>query len=426
MHVVMTAAHAGWGSERVPVGGGGAVCERLCAAWSARGVRVTVLGTGPHAPSGVDYRRLAPPPRDLPPTCLSELAYARLCRDFERACTEWLLREQGTPVVIAHDISEGPDAMRLASRHIPLMTLVHVDVVEYFTRMYMRGWLSPVRVTRLFGALRSWPLVPDVLRLVFDKQHDAAHHSAAVVVPSPSMVDVLRACYPRVPASRFHVVPWGSPDHLPEAPEVAAARAELETAWGLQPGEKVLLTLSRISPEKGQDRLLDAVRCAEAENAVGPPMRVVICGGPAFMQGESFMRRLRRKAATLRTPVVFAGHLEGAYKRAALEMADVFVAASRHESYGLTTMEAFSAATPVVAVDSHGARATVDDTCGRRVEEGARLPVRLWHQIDVLLRDDAVRARLADGARARAAHERFSSAAETLLTQAAALATRSV
>lgn len=385
-------------------------------------MRVTVLGTGPTPPHGVDYHRVTPPPRGLPPTRLSELAYARLCRAFERACTDWIARQPAQPVVIAHDISEGPDFAALAARGIPVMTLVHVDVVEYFTKMYMRGWVSPARATRLFEALRPWRVVPDVLRLVFDKQHDAYHHSTRIVVPSPSMVDVLGQCYPRVPASRCVVVPWGAPPQVPSGDTVEAAREDLAAEWGLRPHEKVLLTLSRVSPEKGQDRLLEAIEHAEAVNGAGPGFRVVICGGAAFMQGEGFMRRLRRVASRLGTPVVFAGHLEGARKRAALELAHVLVAASRHESYGLTTMEAFAAGTPVVAVDTHGARATVDASCGRLVPEGPRLAQRLWLQLEALLRDDGLRAQLAAGARERAARERFADAAERLVGLAMAIA----
>lgn len=381
-------------------------------------MRITVLGTGPNAPSGVDYQCVATPPTGLPPTRLSELAYARLCRRFERACTDWVMRQPEPVVVIAHDISEGPGFAALAARGVPAITLVHVDVVEYFTKMYMRGWVSPEGAARWFGALRPWPVVPDVLRLVFDKQHDAFHHSARIIVPSPSMVDVLRRCYPRVPASRCVVVPWGAPDDAPTRDAVTAARHELAAEWGLRPDENVLLTLSRISPEKGQDRLLEAVAHAEATGAAGPGFRVVICGGPAFMQGEGFLKRLRLAAARLRTPVVFAGHLEGARKRAAMEMAHVFVAASRHESYGLTTMEAFAAGTPVVAVDTHGARATVDPTCGRLVSEGRGLAPRLWAQLDALLADHALRERLGAGAAARAARERFTDAAARLADMA--------
>lgn len=419
MHVVMTAAHAGWGSESVPVGGGGAVCERLCESWGERDdVRVTVLGTGPTPPRGVAYHRIDVGAGTTPPTRLSEMAYARLCRRFERACTAWIIAQPERVVVMAHDISEGPTMHRLSARGIPVIVLVHVDVVEYFTRMYLREQITPERAVALFRFARTSPVVPDVLRLVFDKQLDCAMESTRLVVPAPSMVDVLRRCYPDLPAARCAVVPWGAPERFPPENEVRLAREALAMRWGVRAGERLIVTLSRVSPEKGIDRLLEAIAHGERLRRSGTDVRVVICGGPAFMQGEAFMRGLRRQAEQLRTPVVFAGHLDGARKRAALEMADVFVAASRHESYGLTTMEAFAAGAPVVAVETHGSRATVDDACGRLVADGDGLPERLWQQLETLLRDDALRARLAEGARRRASRETFSQAAEALIALA--------
>lgn len=410
----MTAAHAGWGSEVVPVGGGGAVCERICDAWRDRDdVELTVLGTGPHAPVGVRYHQLTPPPGGVPPTRLSEFQYASLCRAFERACTEFVL-DDAPGVVIAHDISEGPDFARLRAANIPVITLVHVDVVEYFVRMYMRRLIKPWHAAKFFRRVRPWPIVPDVLRLVFDKQEDCALHSSRMIVPSLSMRAVLSKCYPDMPDS-VSVIGWGAQNVEHSAEAVTRERNALRQAWDVKADERIVMTLSRISPEKGQDRLLQAIQ--HAERAGDLNCRVVICGAPAFMQGASFMRRLQNLAARLRTPVIFAGHLEGARKRAALELADVFVSASRHESYGLTTMEAYAAGTPVVAIDSHGARATVDETCGRVVVEGPRLIQRLWLEIETMLRNDDFRNRLAKGAHQRARRERFSDAAERILAQ---------
>jgi glycosyltransferase involved in cell wall biosynthesis len=348
------------------------------------------------------------------PTRLSELAYAALCRAFERACTEYVAGLEGA-VVVSHDISEGPDVAFLRARHVPVMLLVHVDVVDYFTRMYLRGAIRPRTGVRVFESLRPWPVVPDVLRLVYDKQWDFAHHASAVIVPSAAMRAVLLEEYPGIDGGRILEVGWGAPDEAADPAAVEGEKAALRAAWGVRAGERVVLTLSRVSPEKGQDRLLEAVRWMEACGRAGPGFRLVICGAPAFMQGESYMRRLRRLAAGLRTPVIFAGHLGGAAKRAALELADVFVSPSRHESYGLTTMEAFAAGTPAVATRTYGAEATVDPSCGRLVDGSAlELPRRLWLQIDALLRDEALRVGLSEGARRRAETVRFSSAADRL------------
>src|SRR5690606_17401194 len=157
----------------------------------------------------------------------------------------------------------------------------------------------------------------------------------------------------------------------PPRAEVEAEKERLRREWRISHDDRVVVTLSRISPEKGQDLLLEALRRAD-ERVVA-----VICGDAAFMQGAAFKRRLEAMARGRR--VIFPGHLGGATKRAALELGGVFVSASRHESYGLTTMEAMAAGLPVVAVDTPGSRETLDADCGLLVPPGQ--PDQLWQAV---------------------------------------------
>lgn len=394
----MTAAHGGYGSESVPLGGGAAICERLCASWA--GQDVTLLAPGPNPPPGVRYLRV-----DVlegrAPSSLHELAYASFCRRFETALTETILRER-PDVVLTHDISEGPTYAALARYGIPCVPILHVDVVDFFCRMYLHEKVAPWRAETVMRTLRPWPVVPDLLRLVFEKQAEAAASCPNLVVPSQGMAEVLQREYPEMPAGRVAVVPWGAPDHTPAAEPL-----------DLPLDGPVVVTLSRISPEKGQDVLLQALAVGEERGEVPPGLAVVICGDPAYMGGPAFMRRLRGLAARLRqVRVLFPGHLGGGRKRAILERADVFVSASRHESYGLTTMEAMAAGAPVLAVDTPGSRETVDPSCGRLVPTGADL----WPALRDLLADPQERARLSAGARRKAAEVTFSRAAARLLT----------
>jgi glycosyltransferase involved in cell wall biosynthesis len=131
------------------------------------------------------------------------------------------------------------------------------------------------------------------------------------------------------------------------------------------------------------------------------------------MMGQRFLARLRSLAGTLRrVRVIFPGHLGGVDKWAALEMASQFVVCSRHESYGLTIMEAMAAGCPVVAVRSYGVEATVDEQCGRIVEGGAE---SVWREISALLQDPALAARLGAAGRERASAQGFEQAAGELL-----------
>lgn len=398
----MTAAHAGYDSEKVPLGGGAAICERLCRSWAGR--PVTLLGSGPTPPPGLEYR-----PFDLldgrHPATLNEWDYARFCRRFERACTQAILERAALEpvVVLSHDLSEGPDFARLAAAGVPSLAILHVDVVEFFCRMYLGNLIRPEWAAWLHRRTRRWPIWPDVLRLVLDKQLAATESCQALVVPSQGMRSVLERCYS---GPRVTVVPWGS-QPVPEGWE--AERDRLRREWA--PEGPLLVTLSRISPEKGQDLLLRALLQAEREGSLRAPMTLAVIGSAAYMGGPAFLGRLQRLARRLRgVKVIFPGHLGGATKHGALALADLMVVSSRHESYGLTTMEAMASGLPVVALASHGTRATLGPGGGVLVER----PGQLWPAIASLLADRERRRELSAQALARAGRETFAAAAEQL------------
>ena len=132
---------------------------------------------------------------------------------------------------------------------------------------------------------------------------------------------------------------------------------------------RVLLTLSRISPEKGQDLLLEALlEWERRDDFPAYPLWLFVCGDAAFMQGQRFFEKLRERAARLkRTRVVFPGYVTGERKRAFLALADLYVFPSRHESYGLTLMEALAAGLPAVCLDTTGARSVMREEFGALV-----------------------------------------------------------
>jgi hypothetical protein len=201
IQVLYTAAHAVPGSEFVPLGGGATICRWLVDQWQrTRPFPVRVLGPavlGMNAPSGADLVRY------------SESRYARFCRVFERTVTEEILRhDPARTVVLANDISEGPDFQRLAEAGFKVVTIYHVDVVAYVAAIYARGLVNPETTTRWYDRLRALP-IPDMLRLVWEKQRASVHHSSDLIVPSTGMQTVLERCYPRQARGKVRVVPWG-------------------------------------------------------------------------------------------------------------------------------------------------------------------------------------------------------------------------
>jgi glycosyltransferase involved in cell wall biosynthesis len=401
IEVLYIAAHGGFARQSVPLGGGAAVCDWLVEEWNRtrpfpfRLISSEVLG--PSAPSGRDLVRFG------------ERAYARFSRAFEWAATEEILRhDPAKTVVLANDVSEGPDFEKLAARGYRVYTIYHVDVVGYVAAMYGRGWIRPETTVRWYSRLRA--LLPDMARLVWEKQEASVRYSRGLIMPSEGMRDVMLRCYPFCPPERVHVLPWGTLDVEPDAGAPGDAES-LRREFGVPENARVLLTLSRISPEKGQDLLLEALlEWERRDDFPQTPLWLFVCGDAAFMQGQRFLEKLKRVAARLRRiRVVFPGHVTGRRKTAFFALAGLFVFPSRYESYGLTLLEALAHGLPAVCLDHHGARSVMRDEFGAIVQ-----PDELTAAIARLLADDAGRNRMGEAARKFALGQRFADRAAEL------------
>jgi len=389
--VLYTAAHGGFAGQAIPLGGGAAVFDHLVEEWersrpfTLRPITPSILGAA--APSGRDLAQFG------------EREYARFCRNFERAATREILRcDPAEAVVLSNDVSEGPDFEALGSRGYRIYTIYHVDVVAYIAAIYLRGRIRPETTVRWYPRLR--PLLPDMARLIWEKQEASVRRSRGLIVPSAPMRETMLRCYPWCPENRIHVLPWGAWE--------LAGRIDpepLRREFGVPENARVLLTLSRISPEKGQDVLLDALlEWERREDFPNRPLWLFLCGDAAFMQGQRYLRRLKKRAAKLRrTRVVFPGHVTGERKRMFFSLADVFLFPSRHESYGLTLLEALGAGLPAVCLDHDGARSVMREEFGVLAKPG-----ELRSAISRLLADDAGRKKMGAAARAFAEGERFS------------------
>ena len=119
------------------LGGGAAVCDHLVEEWTAHAAvsvspdHPAILGSAP-TPSGTDLVRFG------------ERAYARFSRAFERAATEEILRhDPAATVVLANDVSEGPDFAALAGAAIASSRSITWTWSAYVAAIYGRGWIRP-------------------------------------------------------------------------------------------------------------------------------------------------------------------------------------------------------------------------------------------------------------------------------------------
>lgn len=436
-NIVFIGSHLGYPMDCTPLGGGAMVGLQLARRWAKDGrFRLKAIGSGPLPPSPeTDYWNAGGAGQGGL-VRLSEFGYARFCRKFEGASAAWLddHRDEFPPestCVVLNDISESPDPARLARMGYPLVSIWHVDVVDYFNKMYFRNLIAPQRWTRAYeklAQLGAQGLVPDLLRLVFDKQRSVVRHSRRLIVPSRRMARTIEECYGPAAGGRgaIEVVPWGCwGEDIPES-QIAPEAERLRAHYRIGPGTRTLMTLSRISPEKGIALLLEALRVLEREDRL--PARDVclfICGEPAFMRGEAYMRQVRAAAGRLRRArVFFVGYLPPREKQVYFRLADVFVSPSIHESYGLTVVEAMRAGLPILASDHSGAEETLEPAFSRIVPYDGKaggyanwagrqgdIPRRLADEAAKLLGDPALTKRMGASARAAAVRLDFDAAA---------------
>ena len=435
--VLYTAAHGGFSGQAVPLGGGAAIANLLGDEWSrSKPFDLKLLGPAILGSS-------APSARDI--VSFNEQQYAGFCDAFQAAATREVLKhDPAHTAVLVNDISEGPDFESIARAGFRIVTIYHVDVVAYIASIYLRGWIRPESLARWWERLRGGVLgriAPAILRLIFEQQRASLLWSERVVVPSSEMKSILLRCYPDTPPDRIVVLPWGCPppaleggrdregtpdvslapcagEQAPAAPDATNLGATaLRGEYGIEPNARVLLCLSRISPEKGQDFVLETLlEWERSQTSQDGPLWLFICGEPAFMSGRHYDRRLRALAARLgKVRAVFPGYVTGARKRAFLALADIYLFPSSHESYGLTLTEALSAGLPAITRDHSGARQIMSPEFGIVVPgsgRSARLDFR--HALELLLSDAPLRHSMGRAASNWAVERPFANSARLL------------
>jgi len=141
--------------------------------------------------------------------------------------------------------------------------------------------------------------------------------------------------------SPIHVVPNGIRPVAVASPEQGLA---LRRKYGLDPADRVMLFIGRITPKKRLEDIIYALSLLGAS-----PPHLFIAGSPDVdsAYGEKLLRIVRECGCASR--VHWLGFLDESAKSAAYAAADIFVHASESEGMALAILEAMSAGLPVVA-----------------------------------------------------------------------------
>ena len=151
------------------------------------------------------------------------------------------------------------------------------------------------------------------------------------------------------PREKYAVIPNG----VDPAPFAALpARAEARRALGLPPEAFLVVTVGRLSPEKGQDVLLEALAATHiADRSI---QAVLVGDGPMRAALEA-----RAAQADLKGRVHFLGLRKDV--PTCLAAADLYVLPSRYEAQGMVVVEAMMAGLPIVASRVGGVPGVLED-----------------------------------------------------------------
>ena len=126
---------------------------------------------------------------------------------------------------------------------------------------------------------------------------------------------------------------------------------------------KNIITIGRLSPEKGQKDLIDVFKIVNKEL---PKTKLFIVGdGPLKQELENYTKELK-----LTDKIIFTGFLGNKEKEKYILDSSIFILPSYTESFGLVLIEAMSYGLPCIAFDSSdGAREILKDDVGILVKD---------------------------------------------------------
>jgi glycosyltransferase involved in cell wall biosynthesis len=220
----------------------------------------------------------------------------------------------------------------------------------------------------------------------------ALRQAAAVLVISETTRDDLLSCYP-LPGleKKVVVLPLGV------TPSVAAG----PLPPGLEPG--YILAVGTVEPRKNYPRLLAAYRQLRSRTDVPP---LVIAGRPGWAYGDTLQQ------IGAEPGVRFLGHVEDATLTALYEHAGVLAFPSLYEGFGLPLLEAMAHGVPSVV---SGVGAMPEVAKGAAILVDPEDVSSIAGGLERLLADPALREKLGEAGRRRAADFSWERAAATTI-----------
>ncbi|MFA5527872.1 MAG: glycosyltransferase, partial [Peptostreptococcales bacterium] len=173
----------------------------------------------------------------------------------------------------------------------------------------------------------------------------------AVIAPSEKAKDLLLGYKVH---SKIYTIPTGIKlDNFKNDFFTPSEIQHKKTELGIEPQEKVLLSLGRVAEEKSIDVIIQAVKKLIHHSS----LKLLIVGdGPYKIALEKMVKELN-----LENVVIFAGRIPWEKVCLYYQLADIYVSASKTETQGLTILEAMATGIPVVVRQDENIKDWIQD-----------------------------------------------------------------
>lgn len=268
-------------------------------------------------------------------------------------------------------------------QQLPMVSTLHGSIqqeVTTFARNLNHFWYRPdVLTKKMTGLLFSF----------FIAQRPVLRHSRRIVAASDRITRDLRKWFGQAAAKKCVTIHNGI-DTKRFHPDPAEKR-RIRARFGIHENDAVVLTLGRITHEKGHHLLLEVLA---ALKPTAPPIRLLVVG-----EGESLTSlKTRAKHLGLSDSVIFVGAVDNQETAAYYNAADIFVFPTLTvEGLPFVMLEAMACGKPVIASDIGGnAELIQNGENGILVKPGR--PMIIANGIRKLIDDKSYAARLGEGA----------------------------
>jgi glycosyltransferase involved in cell wall biosynthesis len=217
--------------------------------------------------------------------------------------------------------------------------------------------LKQVHTYHSLGAVKykSIPTIPLIAKTRLAVEKALLETADRVVATSPQEKEHMRSLVS--PLGNIDIIPCGTDiSHF-----ASADRVQARQALGITADEKLVLYVGRFDPRKGIETLVRAVHRSVLRET--GKLKLIIGGGSVPGQSDGRERdRIESIVSELGMGhmVSFPGRLNREELPIYYAAADVSVVPSHYEPFGLVTIEAMAAGTPVVGSDVGGLQYTID------------------------------------------------------------------